>query len=89
MCNQFDYNQAAQDPDSLPIPILEEATKIAETLRPDPLKQEVDVGKLRAIEFMELQQERRGVLSEREQIDIASIDNFDEQVYMCSHVIFR
>lgn len=76
----MDYNQAAQDPSSLADTVRQEAVNIVETLRSNPLKQEVDVGKLRGIEFRELLQERRKVISEREQIDIASIENFDEQV---------
>lgn len=58
----------------------EELLNIAQSLRPDPLKQEVDVGKLRGIEFMELLQERRKVLAERQKIDTSSIDSFEEQV---------
>lgn len=77
---QIDYNQAAQDSKSIPEAIVQEAANIADTLRPDPLKQEVDVGKLRGIEFRELLQERRKIMSEREQIDMGSIENFDDQV---------
>lgn len=49
-------------------------------LSPEPLKCEVDVGKLRGIEFVELLQERRRVLSERQKVDVSAIDNFAEQV---------
>lgn len=70
----------AREPSALSPAIFDEAVRFAANLRPDPLKYEVDVGKIRGIEFMELLQERRSVLAERQKIDVSAIKNFEEQV---------
>jgi hypothetical protein len=76
----MDYNLAAADPDSLSSSTLQEAQSLANSISQDPLQREVDVGKLRGIEFRELLQDRRSLLAERQKIDVSTIDNFKEQV---------
>lgn len=59
---------------------LEGAPDIIDQLRADILAKEAELAKIRSMEFVELLQERRSLLKQREAVDISAIPDFEEQV---------
>jgi hypothetical protein len=59
---------------------LEGAAEIIEQLRPDLLAREAELTKIRSMEFVELLQERRSLLKQREAVDVTAMADFEEQV---------
>lgn len=77
---QLDYTSAASDPVAAFEELPEVIVRLSKLSGTALLSEEVDLGKIRSMEFMELLQERRALYDKQSKVDVSSIGNFDEQV---------